>query len=63
MTSLSPPLITGYFDQYALSHRLWSPQSDALVLPIQDGEVNQIAVIPLNGEPRYLAEGDMPFWS
>jgi TolB protein len=52
-----------YFDQYALSHRLWSPQSDALVLPIQDDEVSRIAVIPINGELRFLADGDMPFWS
>lgn len=53
-----------FFDQYALSHRLWSPQSDALVLPIQEGNVNQIVLISTkNGSTRILGEGDMSFWS
>ncbi|MCP4424647.1 MAG: hypothetical protein GY803_09160, partial [Chloroflexi bacterium] len=53
-----------FFDQFALSHRIWSPQSDALVLPLRDEEVNRIAVIPIDsGQPHYLTEGDMPFWS
>jgi TolB protein len=53
-----------YFDQYALSHRLWSPQSDALVLPVREGSSSQLYIIPLSGgQPRYLAEGSMPSWS
>lgn len=53
-----------FFDQYALSHRLWSPNSDALVLPtVEDGR-NQIFIINIvTGQKRFLAEGLMPFWS
>jgi TolB protein len=53
-----------FFDQYALSHRLWSPMSDALVLPIVDQEVAKIFVVPTNGRGlRYVADGVMAFWS
>lgn len=53
-----------FFDQYALSHRLWSPASDALVLPIVvDGE-NEITVIPVNGgSRRVIGNGTIAFWS
>jgi TolB protein len=53
-----------YFDQYALSHRLWSPASDALVLPAREDDADHILIVPINGDPpRQLATGDMPFWS
>ncbi len=53
-----------FFDQYALSHQIWSPDSSAIVLPMVDGRDSQITVIPINGDPpRPIAEGDMPFWS
>ncbi len=53
-----------FFDQYALSHRLWSPDGRALVLPIQEDGNEVIKIISINGDPpRQLAEGDMPFWS
>ncbi len=52
-----------FFDQYALSHRLWSPASDAIVLPSRDGDTNNILVVPITGDPQRLASGDMPFWS
>lgn len=54
-----------FFDQYALSHRLWSPASDALVLPTLDSDGDsQIMLVPLDGSlPRPLAEGVMAFWS
>ncbi len=53
-----------FFDQYALSHRLWSPASDALVLPmLEDGRSN-IYIVPVHGGgKRFLAEGSMSFWS
>ena len=54
-----------FFDQYALSHRLWSPASDALVLPMLDsaGEAG-IYVVPVNGgEAVRVADGGMAFWS
>ncbi|MCL4869428.1 MAG: hypothetical protein KJ063_10690 [Anaerolineae bacterium] len=54
-----------YFDQYALSHRLWSPESDALVLPmLNESRQPHIMVIRLDGTLPYpLAEGSMAFWS
>ena len=53
-----------YFDQYALSHRVWSPTSDALVFPMRRDGDDKIVVVPIDGSaPRELAEGNMPFWS
>lgn len=54
-----------FFDQYALSHRLWSPASDALVLPMLDGNGNSaIHVVSVeSGEATRVAEGTMAFWS
>ena len=53
-----------FFDQYALSHRLWSPASDALILPIMDGNTPRVVVVPIDGGPlQPLAEGIMAFWS
>ena len=52
-----------FFDQYALSHHIWSPDSTALVLPLQSAEGPKIVAIPLAGKPKVLAAGEMPFWS
>lgn len=53
-----------FFDQYALSHRLWAPDSSALVLPVQEGRDEMIYVVPVDGlGPRPVAEGDVAFWS
>lgn len=54
-----------FFDQYTLSHRLWSPDSTKLVLPIQDEEDQDVlVVVPVNGdEPLVIAEGEVGFWS
>jgi TolB protein len=53
-----------FFDQYAFSHRLWSPTSDALVLPVLEDGRSQIYIIPTQGgQKRHLAEGSMPSWS
>lgn len=52
-----------FFDQYALSHRLWSPAGDALVLPMLDeARRSWVTVVDLSGRRQVLAEGDMPFW-
>jgi TolB protein len=51
-----------FFDQYALSHRVWSPDSDALALSVVEDGRAQGAVVPLDGSPRLIAEGTMPFW-
>jgi TolB protein len=53
-----------FFDQYALSHRLWSPASDALVIPITEGESSLLYIVPVNGEsPTPVAPGSIGFWS
>ncbi|MFO7664063.1 MAG: hypothetical protein R6X18_15920 [Chloroflexota bacterium] len=53
-----------YFDQYALSHRIWSPDSSAIVLPVREDGLDVILIIPTNGgRPYRLAEGDVAFWS
>lgn len=51
-----------FFDQYALSHRVWSPDSDALALSVVEDGRAQVAVVPLEGSPQLIAEGTMPFW-
>lgn len=53
-----------FFDQYALSHRLWAPDGSAVVLPAvgTDGSVH-VTVVPLEGEARIVVEGDTPFWN
>ena len=54
-----------FFSQYALSHSLWSPKSDALVLPVIDLEMPtlRVVVIGLDGTVTPVGEGDMAFWS
>jgi TolB protein len=59
LTQLMP-----FFDQYAFSHHLWSPASDALVLPMLEDGRSSIYIVPIHGGgKRFLAEGSMPFWS
>ncbi len=54
-----------FFDQYARSHSIWSPDSSALVLPTLDEAGGaHIEVIPSDGgQPTVVAEGEMAFWS
>ena len=53
-----------FFDQYALSHSLWSPDSSALVLPVREAAGNVILVVPTaGGRPFRLAAGDIAVWS
>jgi WD40 repeat protein len=53
-----------YFDQYALSHHLWAPDSSALVLPlVDDAGQPQVTIVPRDGgEPRFLGDGAIAFW-
>ena len=54
-----------FFDQYALSHRVWSPASEAIVLPLVDdrGAVH-ITTLPSDGsESRAIVDGVAAFWS
>ncbi len=54
-----------FFDQYALSHRLWSPAADAIVLPlVDDTNVPRITIVPADGSPsRVVGDGVSAFWS
>jgi TolB protein len=63
-------LLLPFFDQYALSHRIWSPNSDAVVLPIAESDdardIAGICIVPIerrSGPPRRIAEGTIAFWS
>ena len=53
-----------YFDQYALSHRLWAPDSSSFLLPVidDDGASSVLAVTP-DGEVLARLDGVMAFWS
>ena len=53
-----------YFDQYALSHRLWAPDSSSFLLPVldADGASRVLAVTP-DGEVLARLDGAMAFWS
>jgi TolB protein len=54
-----------FFDQYALSHQIWSPASDALVVPMADATgVPRIHIVPVDGRfSTVIADGAMAFWS
>ena len=53
-----------FFDQYALSHRLWSPDGTSLVLPaIAEGGAGEILVVKADGsDPVRVASGSVAFW-
>lgn len=54
-----------FFDQYARSHRMWSPASDAIVLPLQDETgAGHVTIVPADGSrQRAIADGVAAFWS
>jgi TolB protein len=53
-----------FFDQYAQSWRMWSPGSDAIVLPGTIEEDEGIWVIPIDGSgPVNISDGDWAAWS
>ena len=53
-----------FFDQYAMSHSLWSPSSDAFLVPFVEDGLPKIAVVsPRGGQPRILTDGRIAFWS
>jgi TolB protein len=57
--------ILPYFDQYALSHRFWAPDSRAIVLPLAESDgLDLVTVIPADGgDPYTVATGWVGFWS
>ena len=54
-----------FFDQYALSHRFWAPDSSSILLPlVRDDGVVGIVVLPADGsDERRIADGEMGFFS
>ncbi len=54
-----------YFDQYALSHSLWSPDSRSILLPLVSAAGrDQLSVVGADGwDARAIADGDSGFWS
>ncbi|MDJ0757072.1 MAG: hypothetical protein QNJ45_26305 [Ardenticatenaceae bacterium] len=55
-----------FFDQYALSHRIWSPDSQFIVLPVVSEEDDRpvIRVFGVEGQtPVTIGDGVSAFWS
>ncbi len=54
-----------YFDQYALSHRLWSPDGTTIAIPVvADDGTDQVMVVQADGAgARKVADGVAGFWS
>ena len=53
-----------FFDQYSLSHSLWSPDSEAFLVPYLVDNLPKIAVVtPEGNQPRELIDGRIAFWS
>jgi TolB protein len=53
-----------YFDQYALSHRLWAPDSSSFLMPeLGPDGVTQVMVRFPDGSPPTALPGEMGFWS
>ena len=53
-----------YFDQYALSHRLWSPDSATFLMPIMTSDgATRVAVLRRDGGDPVLIDGQAGFWS
>jgi TolB protein len=64
LSSLFIDQVLTYFDQYALSHRLWAPDSSSFLLPVidTDGAARILAVTP-DGEVIARLDGAIAFWS
>jgi TolB protein len=55
--------ILPYYDQYALSHRLWSPDNTSIALPLDAEGDDQLFVIPADGSDMTPLEGaELGFW-
>jgi len=53
-----------YFDQYERSHRVWSPDSTSLLVPVVDADGGtHIAVLFANGDAAESIDGLIGFWS
>lgn len=65
LTPLFVNQVLPYFDQYALSHRLWSPDGTSILLPVVGADgVESLDLLPADGSaPRVLVPGSIGFWS
>ncbi len=54
-----------YFDQYALSHHVWAPDSRTILLPlVNDAGRNQLVALPADGSTSSrVLEGEFGFWT
>ncbi len=53
-----------YFDQYALSHRLWAPDGTSFLLPQMDADgVTHVDGFFPDGGPPVSLDGEIGFWS
>jgi TolB protein len=52
-----------YFDQYALSHHLWAPDSSSIVMPVVDTSGTHLAVLHRDGSKSATLDGAIAFWS
>jgi len=53
-----------YFDQYALSHRVWSPDGASIALPVVTDGTEEVTVVQADGSgARRVADGVEGFWS
>lgn len=56
--------LLAYFDQYALSHHLWAPDSSSILLPQGDPDgTTHVDVIFPNGDPPVSLDDEIGFWS
>jgi len=65
VTELFGLQVLPFFDQYALSHRLWSPDSTSILLPlVNDAGIHSLVALQADGsDTEPVAEGEMGFWS
>jgi WD40 repeat protein len=53
-----------YFDQYALSHRLWAPDSSSILVPeVDEVGTTHVIVRYADGSDPIRLDGDFAFWS
>jgi WD40 repeat protein len=67
VVSLGPTFVNGilaYFDQYALSHRMWAPDSSSILIPEAGADgVTRLTVRFPDGEDPLAIDGEIGFWS
>src|SRR5207247_9119032 len=53
-----------YFDQYARSHRVWSPDSTSLLVPVIDADgTTRITILFANADAPESIDGVSGLWS